>query len=59
VASILIDGVRRREFKIDDVEAAAEVARDAITVYVHPAKRRLGQAFPVKPTYVASWALRL
>jgi AcrR family transcriptional regulator len=37
VVSILMDGARRCEFKIDDVEAAAEVVRDAVTVYVHPA----------------------
>jgi AcrR family transcriptional regulator len=37
LAAILADGVRKREFKIDDVDAAAEVVRDAVTVYVHPA----------------------
>lgn len=37
VAKILADGVTGRQFKIDDVQAAAEVVRDAITVFVHPA----------------------
>jgi Tetracyclin repressor-like, C-terminal domain len=37
VAMILADGVRRKEYKIDDIGAAAEVVRDAVTVYVHPA----------------------
>ena len=37
VAMILADGVRKKEYKIDDIEAAAEVVRDAVTVYVHPA----------------------
>jgi AcrR family transcriptional regulator len=36
IAAILADGVRRHEYKIDDIEAAAEVVRDAVTVYVHP-----------------------
>jgi len=34
---ILADGVRKKEYKIDDIGAAAEVVRDAVTVYVHPA----------------------
>ena len=37
VAKILADGVRKKEYKIDDIDAAAEVVRDAVTVYVHPA----------------------
>jgi AcrR family transcriptional regulator len=37
VAMILANGVRRKEYKIDDIDAAAEVVRDAVTVYVHPA----------------------
>ena len=37
VARILADGVRKKEYKIDDIDAAAEVVRDAVTVYVHPA----------------------
>jgi AcrR family transcriptional regulator len=37
VAAILGDGVQQGEFKIDDVAAAAEVVRDAVTVFVHPA----------------------
>lgn len=37
VAVILADGVRRGEFKLDDVNSAAEIVRDAVTVYVHPA----------------------
>lgn len=37
LATILTDGVRRQEFGIDDVDAAAEVVRDAVTVFVHPA----------------------
>jgi len=37
VAMILADGVRKKEYKIDDIGAAAEVVRDAVTVYVHPA----------------------
>jgi AcrR family transcriptional regulator len=35
--AILADGVRKREFKIDDVDAAAKVVRDALTAYIHPA----------------------
>lgn len=37
VAKILADGVRKKEYKIENIEAAAEVVRDAVTVYVHPA----------------------
>lgn len=33
---ILADGVRRGDYVIDDVEAAASVVRDAVTVFVHP-----------------------
>lgn len=37
IAEIIGDGVRRREFKVDDVATAAGVVRDAVTVFVHPA----------------------
>ena len=37
LASILADGVMQREFDIDDIDAAAGVVRDAVTVFVHPA----------------------
>jgi AcrR family transcriptional regulator len=37
IARILADGVRRGEVRVDDVEAAAGVVRDAVTVFVHPA----------------------
>ncbi len=37
LGEIIADGVRRREFKVDDVTAAAGVVRDAVTVFVHPA----------------------
>ena len=37
IARILADGVRKKEYRIDDIDAAAEVVRDAVTVYVHPA----------------------
>lgn len=37
VAAIVEDGVNKGDFKVDDVEAAAGVIRDAVTVYVHPA----------------------
>ncbi len=37
LGEIIADGVRRREFKVDDVAAAAGVVRDAVTVFVHPA----------------------
>jgi AcrR family transcriptional regulator len=36
VARILADGVRKKEYKIDDIDAAAEVVRDAVTLYLHP-----------------------
>ncbi len=36
-AAIIADGVKRGEFKVDDVDAAAGVVRDAVTVFVHPA----------------------
>jgi len=36
-AEIVADGVKRGEFKVDDVAAAAGVVRDAVTVFVHPA----------------------
>jgi AcrR family transcriptional regulator len=36
-AEIIADGVARREFRIDDIAAAAGVLRDAVTVFVHPA----------------------
>jgi len=36
VERILADGVRRGEFQIDEVSAAAGVVRDAVTVFVHP-----------------------
>jgi AcrR family transcriptional regulator len=36
-AEIIADGVKRGEFKVDDVAAAAGVVRDAATVFVHPA----------------------
>lgn len=37
IARILKDGIRRGEVRIDDVEAAAGVVRDAVTVFIHPA----------------------
>jgi len=37
VAAILKDGVGQGEFRVDDIDGAAEVVRDAVTVYVHPA----------------------
>lgn len=37
IAEIIADGVKRREFKVDDVATAANVVRDAVTVFVHPA----------------------
>ncbi len=37
IARILADGVRRKQIRIDNVEAAAVVVRDAVTVFVHPA----------------------
>jgi AcrR family transcriptional regulator len=36
IAAILADGVQRGEYKIKDVGAAAEVVRDAVTVFIHP-----------------------
>lgn len=36
-ANVLSDGVRNKEFKIDDIDAAANVVRDSITVFIHPA----------------------
>jgi hypothetical protein len=37
IARILADGVRRDEVRIDDVEVAAGVVRDAVTVFVDAA----------------------
>src|SRR5277367_725909 len=37
LAAILRDGVLQREYRIDDVDAASEVVRDAVTVFVYPA----------------------
>lgn len=37
IAEIIADGVKRREFRVDDVATAAGVVRDAVTVFVHPA----------------------
>lgn len=37
IAEIIADGVKRREFKVDDIAIAAGVVRDAVTVFVHPA----------------------
>lgn len=37
LANILAEGVKNKEFELDDVQAAAEVVRDAVTVFVHPA----------------------
>lgn len=42
VAEIIADGVKRREFKVDDVATAAGVVRDAVTVFVHPAHVEAG-----------------
>lgn len=36
IAAILKQGVSRKEYKIDNIEAAAAVVRDAVTVYVYP-----------------------
>nr|WP_315481284.1 TetR/AcrR family transcriptional regulator [uncultured Undibacterium sp.] len=36
LATILEDGVNKGEFKLNNVQAAAEVVRDAVTVFVHP-----------------------
>jgi AcrR family transcriptional regulator len=37
IAEIIADGIKRREFRVDDVATAAGVVRDALTVFVHPA----------------------
>jgi AcrR family transcriptional regulator len=37
LAAILRDGVQQVEFRIDDVDAASEVVRDAVTVFIYPA----------------------
>lgn len=37
IAAILAAGVEQGEFKIDDIDAAAGVVRDAAVVFVHPA----------------------
>jgi AcrR family transcriptional regulator len=37
IARILADAKRRGEIRVDDIEAAAGVVRDAVTVFVHPA----------------------
>jgi len=37
VAAILADGVKRGEFAITNIPAAAGVVRDAVTVFIHPA----------------------
>ncbi len=37
LAAIVEDGVRQGQFKVDNIGLAAEVIRDAVTVYVHPA----------------------
>ncbi|WP_025032030.1 TetR/AcrR family transcriptional regulator [Bradyrhizobium sp. DOA9] len=37
IARILADAKRRGEIKVDDIDAAAGVVRDAVTVFVHPA----------------------
>lgn len=37
VAAILADGVKRGEFTITNIPAAAGVVRDAVTVFIHPA----------------------
>ena len=37
VAMILADGVRKKEYKIEDIDAAAEVVLDTVTGYIHPA----------------------
>ena len=37
LAAILRDGVQQGEFRIDDVDAASEVVRDAVTVFIYPA----------------------
>ncbi len=35
--AVVAAGVKSGEFRTDDVSAAAEVVRDAVTIYVHPA----------------------
>ena len=37
IARILADAKKRGEIRVDDIEAAAGVVRDAVTVFVHPA----------------------
>jgi hypothetical protein len=37
IARILADAERRGEVRVADVEAAAGVVRDAVTIFVHPA----------------------
>lgn len=37
IARILADAKERGEIRVDDIEAAAGVVRDAVTVFVHPA----------------------
>jgi hypothetical protein len=37
LAAILRDGMLQGEYKIDDVDAASEVVRDAVTVFIYPA----------------------
>jgi AcrR family transcriptional regulator len=37
LAAILRDGVLQGEYRIDDVDAASEVVRDAVTVFIYPA----------------------
>lgn len=37
IVAILEDGLNQGEYKIDDVGGAAEVVRDAVTVFIHPA----------------------
>ncbi|MFN3500630.1 MAG: TetR family transcriptional regulator [Allorhizobium sp.] len=37
VRQVLEDGIARGEFRIADLDAAAGVVRDAVTVFVHPA----------------------
>ena len=51
VAMILADGVRKKEYKIGDIDAAAEVVRDAVTVYVHPAhvEAAAKAGYPLEP----------
>jgi AcrR family transcriptional regulator len=37
IAAILVSGVENGEFRIDDIDAASGVVRDAAIVFVHPA----------------------